>query len=495
MGWERILTQRMKDITIYWVLPLLAFCIAIQTSFYHLSESPAVWYDEGFFEQLALNVSRGGEQVMTLAPGVYLSSWSISAGYPLIYPMAASFAFFGPSVFSARIVPVTYLILFVIAAYLYVRRQYGATAAGISALLLATFPLLYGNGKSVLGEVPALFWFTVGLLALYALERGGYQNRTIAFLAGLGLGLALAAKFTFMLIVPAILAVALFRVRSLIRAVPFSSLAAGVVGFMLPVALWLFLQFGSGDSIETTLTFFINPYAYESQALGASILQNLTRFFTETTPLYLTALFGTWTVALIMRRREHIPIAELLAFTFSLLVLVAYLRTPGWYRYFFPAMTITMLFAPYAATIILSRISAYLPPIRTFTRPVLYVGFGILIIGQAYQLMHGSYVASYYGSTRTAELRSYFAELDPTETVFLYNVPEIAIFLPQRTFYQYLNPHTNQGFGAEALPLLKEGKPDIVVVNAETHALEIDRFGAYDVHDRISHYLVLTRRP
>lgn len=474
-----------------YLLPVLAVCIALFAATYHLAESPAIWYDEGFFEQLAINVSRGGAQAMELSPGHYLSSWSISAGYPLIYPMAVSFATFGVSVFTARIVPATYLVLFVIASYFFVRRQYGELPAGIAALLMATFPLLYGNGKSVLGEVPALFWFTLGLIALQTLEKSTFKNVYTSFLAGLFLGLSFAAKFTFMLVVPAALVVLILRFRTLRTELTLKVFWAGVIGFILPVLLWLYLQFAPGDSLQTTLAFFVNPYGYGGQALGAGVIANLLRFLTEATPAYFLLMLAPWAVALYLRRKT-LPLSELFAFVFSILVVLAYLRTPGWYRYFFPAMMLAFVFFPMATIYLRDRMLTLMPRLHPL-RSLLFVGFVVLVLVQGYQLAHSSYVASYYKSTRTHDLMAYFGALSPATTVFLYNVPEIAIFLPSTTYYQFVMPHDDQPFGKEALPLLAQGIPELVVVNAETYQHDPNPFTKYKVKDRVSHYLVLTQ--
>ncbi len=472
-------------------IPILAVCAALFFATYHLNESPAIWYDEGFFEQLAINVSHGGAQVMELAPGHYLSSWSISAGYPLVYPMALSFATFGTSVLTARIVPATYLVLFVLAAYFLVRRQYGVVPASIAVSLIATFPLLYGNGKSVLGEVPALFWFVLGLGGLYALEKSNYKSVRVAVLTGLFLGLSFAAKFTFMLIVPAVAVVLVLKYKTLRAELTPKALGAGIVGFLLPVLLWLFLQFGPGDSLATTLSFFANPYDYGGEALGAGILANLVRFVTETTPFYFLAIFAPWVVSVVLRRRS-VTTSELFALIFSVFVVLAYLRTPGWYRYFFPAMMLALVFVAPALLHLKEVVLERFPKLQPACF-VLYGGVALLVLLQGYQLAAHSYVASYYKSTRTQDLEQYFSKLSPDSSFFLYNVPEVAIFLPTRTYYQFVMPHEDQPFGREALPLLTAGVPELVVVNAETYQNDPAPFARYVVKDRVSHYVVLTQ--
>lgn len=472
------------------LLVLFAFLIALFAATYQLSESPAVWYDEGFFMQAAINVTERGEQVMQLAPGDFLSSWSISAGYPLILPLAASFSFFDVGVLQARAVMVLYVMLFLAVAYLFARREFSSPLALASLLLLVTFPLLYGNGKVVLGEVPALFYLMLTLLSLRTLERRGYRTRDF-FITGIFLGLTFAAKYIFMLVIPAFVFAFLVKRRNFTFGL--KNIAFGAFGFLIPFLVWLYFQFGSGDSILEFLGFVVNPYDNTAASALPLILGNLARFVTEATPLYIFLIFITWVVALTLRirKKEQVSLAEYFSFSFSLLVLVAYLWSPGWYRYFFPASAVILLFFPFSFTYTIDAVR------RRFSAPLLslapYVVIGALIVFQGYSLVADSYVASYYRSARTAELTEYFSHLDPSASVFLYNVPEIAVFLPEenRNFYQYLTPHEDQLFGAAYLSLIEEGKPDIVVVHKEVYAEKNKFFSRYRARDTIAHYAIL----
>ncbi len=478
------------------VVPIAILIFTVVAAFYQLSESPSVWYDEGFFEQAAMNLASHGEQVIQLVPGHYLSSWSVSAGYPLIAPIALMFKLFGVSVWNARAVPATYIVLFVLTAYVFVRREFGVLSATIVALLLATFPLLYGNGKSVLGEVPALFYFALMLLALQWLEQSRYKNNLAAFLTGMFAGLSFAAKFTFMLVPAALGVVALIRGRTLVRELPIKNWVLGASGFLLSFGVWVLLQFQPGDSVSTVLAFFANPYDYGTTALSEMMLQNLLRFVTEITPLYMLVLFAIWTISIALRKRKdvYVSTAELVSFSFTVLVLLAYLRTPGWYRYFFPAMVVSLLYFPQSLSVVWSAFQTNISFLSRL-RWLPYVGLTLLILIQGYQLGWHSYVAMYYGDTRTAALTEYFSHVPPTESIFLYNVPEIAVFLPTTDFAQYLNPHVNQGFGADELPLIAHGIPTMIIVNAESYEIEKNVFSAYSVKDHVVHYVVLVRKP
>src|ERR1051326_6513130 len=86
-----------------WVLPGVALLVTAVAAFYKLSDSPGIWYDEGYYFQLAVNVVHYGREVIQLAPHEFMSAWSITVGYPLIYPVALSMKLFGIGVLQARV--------------------------------------------------------------------------------------------------------------------------------------------------------------------------------------------------------------------------------------------------------------------------------------------------------------------------------------------------------------------------------------------------------
>lgn len=478
-----------------WYIPLvvLALLIAAFAATYRLSESPATWYDEGFFIQCAMNLAENGVQAMQLAPHEYLSSWSISAGYPLMLPIAASFKLFGVSLLHARAVMVLYLILFLVAAYLFMKREVGTRSAVIALFLLATFPVLYGDGKAVLGEVPALFYLMLTLLTLQALERRQYLSRRLFFLAGLSLGLTFAAKYTAMVAVPALLVALFIKRRSLPR--DWLSWVLALLGFIAPVLLWVHFQFAPTDSVGLIFGYMTNPYDTATANILPLMLHNMLSFVTQISPLYLLIAFVPWPLSLYLRKKEGmtVSLAEITAFVFTLFILFAYLLSPGWYKYFFLANCVILMFFPFTALYVFRRLALPMPFLRRFVW-VPYAVCAALVLLQSYQLSHSSYVAGYYQSTNTSALEAYFSKEDPSKSVFLYNVPEVAVFLPTRNFYQYLNPHINQHFGANDLSALTNGTVDLVVVNKAVYLQDPTPFAKYRVMDTVSRYDILSRQ-
>jgi hypothetical protein len=167
--------------------------------------------------------------------------------------------------------------------------------------------------------------------------------------------------------------------------------------------------------------------------------------------------------------------------------------SPGWYKYFFSATCVSLIFLPGAVLTLWDALRGALPFLRRLAW-LPYAGFVCLILLQGYQLAFHSYVADYYASDRTEVLEAYFKTVDPSKTVFLYNDPEVAIFLPNpANLYQFVSPHPEQRFGAENLPLLLSGGVDLVVVDAKTYASDPSPFGTYRVATTTAHYDILEK--
>ena len=143
-----------RDIIIIAIL----FLGILFASTYKLIESPSVWYDEGIYVQIATNLANNGLVGMRFSPTEILHVSKFTVEYPVIYPLAGVFKIFGFSILSARLLMVFFILGLAVARYFLIRKLFGPNLALLSLALLATFPPLYGNGKSVLGETPGLFF-------------------------------------------------------------------------------------------------------------------------------------------------------------------------------------------------------------------------------------------------------------------------------------------------------------------------------------------------
>ena len=228
------------------------------------------------------------------------------------------------------------------------------------------------------------------------------------------------------------------------------------------------------------------------------MLTNFVRFFKEATPLYCAALCALWLVAVSIRvyRKQHVFFAEWVAFAFSILVILAYLRTEGWYRYFFEAMILALIFVPASLRTIAGELEHHVSKIKLLW----FVPLPLVLLGavQLYQLNYSSWVADHYASTQTSILNSYFAahpDTATTNSVLVYNAPEVVPFLPGSNYYQYfdINPTGNLAYGAQTLQLLAQNVPTEVITTPSMYQQHMSLFGGYSESGTVGGYLILRR--
>jgi len=470
------------------------FLVTLFFATHALTESPRVWYDEGYYFQLAMNQAAHGQMELQTAPGEFVSAATVSLGFPLVYPIALSFEHFGVGVLQARLVMVLFILALLAAALVLVRRLFGTRVALLTGLLIATFPILYGDGKNVLGEVPGLFYLFAFLISIWEIESTDYKKVLPYLLAGFFGGLCVATKPLFLLLLPAVFIIAvLYRKRIVFYP---RAIAAGLTVFGILFAFWITTQFSITDASLATASHYANPYGVSS--IVHTVLINIRGLFTDSTPLQFLGFSFIWAIGIFLRIRKKIRIslAEMIAFVFALLVGLAYLRIDGgWYRYFFPAHLVALVFAPYSLLVIAEFIGEKWPRLapRLFFKLAPAVLISLLALLQLYLLSFNSFVAGYYTSTTTATLEKYFKNLDPKESIFLYNVPEIAIFLPSGNYYQYLQPTDYITTGGDQLTHLKDGSTGLVVVSEDADLTTLDLNKAYRQVAHVVRYIILSR--
>ena len=316
------------------------FFLLLFIGFWRLSYSPATWYDEGINAGIAKSLVQDGVFSLKVAPDEFVETrqFLITTNYPVLIPVALSLKFFGVNFAAARLPMIIYLFLFALVAYIATRKWYGEDAALATLALIVFFLPFYGNGKSVLGEVAGLFFLVAGLLFL---ENNNLKK---IFLAGLFLGLSVATKPFFLLVLPALFVGEVYRcfVKEKRKLPEYFYLGLGLV---VPILIWFWtinpnLNFGN---IVTAFQYYSNSYADKTNIFEL-VFSNLKRFFSETTPLHFAVLFAVSSVMLIRGLyKKIISVPELVLFVFVCLNFLWYLKTPGWYRYFFPAEIIATL--------------------------------------------------------------------------------------------------------------------------------------------------------
>lgn len=477
-------------------ITILSFFL-IMTGFfstYNLSESPSVWYDEGFYIQIASNLSDYGEYGMQLRPGeIEPVSKLITVSYPLIYPLAFAFKIFGSSIIVARGTMVFFIIGFVLASYLLARRLFGASYALGSIALLATFAPLYGNGKSVLGEIPGLFFLILSLLSLERTISNEKKSSLGFVLAGLFAGLCISTKPIFLLFIPAMVSVIFIKWRKgKIASANFLYLAISAI---MPLVFWFYVQFGFNESLIDIFSFYANPF--QEKNVYSVIFENLRHFISDSGPIYLLIMLFVWSSGIILRRRKKIEISssEMAAFAFSLLISIGYLKTNGWYRFIFPAQAVSFIYFPKSISLSVEFVWEKLKhqTVHKSARFFWIAPVFCFVIFGAYQTMFSSFVAEAYKSDKTAFWEKYFKNIPREQVVFFYNVPEVAALDFGGKYYQYISP-AGWEIGESGLEAINSGKIDSIILRTDAFQGNEDRFSKYKPQMKAYKYTILIKK-
>jgi hypothetical protein len=459
---------------------VIGFVFVIFFSSYKLFISPEPWLDEGLIIQAAQGILETGRASLPVAPEVFEPMGYITTGFPVTLPLAVVFGVFGLSLEAARLVMLLFLIIFYFVLWFYSRQAIGGVAGWLGFFLLIFFAPIYGNGRNVLGEIPGLLMMFLSLLPLLS---PGILTRKRALLSGVGAGLAVATKPIFLLFLPALLLALVIRHHDLKLKKVF---IFGAFGVIAPILLWAFLQFHE-MTLASLLAVYANP---QDIGIQSAIAINLKRFFTESQPLYFLVSLVIWFASYGVRRfrRESIPIAEEALLFFAILVFIAFLRTQGYYRYFFPAQVLSILYLPYSLWYLIGRRS------QLFSRLVI-VGLCLLILFQAYETSFHSWVAVHFNSTRTVSLENYFANLNAKEEIFIYQAPEVAVFAAKHPFYQFTQITPSLSFGNSYVSLVKSGSVSQVITPADFYeSHKSDLFSRYTISSQLDSYVVLLHK-
>lgn len=469
-------------------LLFVAVATLVFFSTYKLTESPPPWRDEGIVTQVARNLSERGRYAVQLAPGEFVSAGFVTTGYPVIFPVALSFKLFGAGLPQARAVMILFIFSLALAAYFLMRRESGSHLAAFSLLLLAGFAPLYGHGRTVIGEVPGTALILLLLLFIRSREERDFSLLDVA-IAGLLVGLVMAAKPIFFIVGVPTLVIAFFLSRSRLSG---KRLALFCLLALACLALWLFLQFGGESLAEIARIYSGDP---DRVSIFATAIHNVKDMLTHLETLYFMGLMVLWALGLYISRKEAgVSQAERGAFVFSIMLSGAYLASVGYYRYFFPAEALALLYLPLS----LSRLSRLFSTRNILSEKtlgtLLSLGLIALSLFQFYQTGFKSFISSYFTSRRTALLSENLSAIGQGP-VLVWDVPEAVLFLPNDNYYQYVEFATAVR-GKEQLPELVAQKiPSAIVIPSSLleRAPELSR--SYTLAKDLGKYVILGRKP
>ncbi len=312
-------------------------------------------------------------------------------------------------------------------------------------------------------------------------------------LAGIFAGLCLATKPIFLILGGTVLVGVLLHRKSIVfrwRSVFISFLA-----FLIPVALWIVFEFGYAAQTSTVLQvlhFYYNPTGVANPS--GQIIPNILRFFHDTSCIYFMLVMVVWIIgyAVRIRTKTKIYATETIALVFSLLVWAAFLRTQGYYRYFFEAEILALAFLPNAVWSIIQQLRILNTRIKKYT--AFGIVFTAVVLVQLYPLLFTSWIATHTADPDPKIYSDYFSTLPATTTYFAYNEPQIILFLGSQNYYQYLplTPQTEIGFNE--MPALIGGIPAMVIISpSDWQSLATSTLSEYEFYKKLGGQDLLVR--
>ncbi|MFH0852554.1 MAG: glycosyltransferase family 39 protein [bacterium] len=451
----------------------MVFAFVVVFSLNNLATKPSIWPDEAFNIEAAQNFSLFGKLDIQTAPGIFsnASYTLVTSNYPAMVPLAGFFSIFGFGWDQARIFMILWLLAALATIYFVTRSFFGKPAAIYALLLCVTFASFFGIGRPVTGEVPGFVFLLLGLY--YLIKRENY------WLVGLFFGLALAAKPSIYHALPLVflIYVLFFRKDIIFKIVKFAA------GGFLPVLLYFIFiipDFFSVGGWINIYKLYQNPFI-DSPSLTTNFLNNVSGFFSQTTLIYFSLLIFAAVFAFV-RHRKAIPEIWQKSFLFfciyGALVIIYFLRSPGWFRYLFALELLTLILIYPSFLLIFKKWQAL-------------VFCGILISVQVVQLFFFSDIAY---STRPQEVSS-FVNSRSAQSVGIINLSQVAAFIPPEKKYHVISDVRQ--IGENPLSFSDDKLPELIVLwKGDEYAVQyqdvldkkyalLKEFGVYKVYQRI----------
>lgn len=455
-------------------------------SFSTLTTKPAYWYDEAINVELAHNFAEQGQLDLAIAPNTFSGKGATvgSTGYPITVPLAGFFKVLGFGLAQARVYMLLWMSACIITFFFVARRLWDKRVAYAGTLLIATFAPFYGNGRSVMGEIPGFLFF---LLSFYFLEKRKWWQ------SGVLLGLAVVSKpSVFVFLIPAYVLAILFSCGSSPSASISASLYPRVSAFswkerilqlvklgassLFALLPWFALyadEISRGGLFSNIVAHFKNPY---SEA-GASALQNITTnlptLVTSTTLLYMWSILAAVIIALFVERAlfSQYKSLFLIAAAYLPLALLQYLKSFGYLRYLIAAeFLIFILFILSLPALVRFAEGKFKLPagLSSWAVPAIIAALVMM------QSVHLFWFSDIYPSEKTQHTLAYLSREYPDATIGVLNVPQIASIIPVDRKYQYLSTYGLWQFGVNPLYLSPDKRPQVLVLDSAAGVLTTD---------------------
>jgi len=176
------------------LIALLSILFAREAAFNH---------DEFYFLDAAKTLALQGKYATVANGQLSVFDPYISTGPTVIGPIALAFWIWRPGYFIARLIMVIFFVALFVLLYRVASTLFGRAAALLTCAFVLCVPLVWFLGLHVLGEVPGIVLFLIGVQFMLKAERSASWARCF-LLAGLFFGLAALTKLIFFLSVAAL---------------------------------------------------------------------------------------------------------------------------------------------------------------------------------------------------------------------------------------------------------------------------------------------------
>jgi hypothetical protein len=329
-----------------WGTRALIAVVFLFLAFYHLTDYPTTWFDEGSHLHVPKLLVRSGVYSDYSSDGLRAFGPTLGVGPTVMLPVAGAFKIFGIGLLQARAVIALFLLGALYLFYRLARDLDGNALAWLSLLLLVSSRAIgfVEAGRQVLGEVPALFLLLSGFLVWFS-SWDGSRGRLI--LAGVLLAAAAITKYQILIaLMPAIVLagaanVFYYRTAPLRVFIWPAALTAALFGLWL---VFLVLYLGPTTSLENLATF-------REATAGAATVFSMPLMIRSVRELVNIKTFGgCLIIALCYGALISLPRSRKSQQFGVLLLFVAfnlswYVRASiGWLRYAFAGLAISSLF-------------------------------------------------------------------------------------------------------------------------------------------------------
>jgi len=279
-----------------WHLVFIPCVIAAAIAFPRLGATPHVEPDEWHHLDVARNLAVHGLYASgNPDDGFVLFDSYDSVGPPVILPIAAAMYLTGPHLESARLLMAVYFVALAGVVFAYCAPVFGGWAAMASSLLVIGALGSAYLGRALYGEVPALLFFILALIA----GRAALRNRHVwvwGITAGAMFGLAILSKYYLLMAVWPLLGTFVFD-RLTTKRIRWHHVAAPAIGMIAIIGSWSTVQAFAEQNVSKTAGGQLSVYQH-NLLFGVEGLKNTTGHLAKhpasAVALIVGFAFGLW---------------------------------------------------------------------------------------------------------------------------------------------------------------------------------------------------------